>query len=106
MSNRSFVADTFRTMNGELMEVVYHFEDYDVCVRKSQGEGQDISGDYNIYETCSDESYNGIAITRYYNSGSSATRLTFSYEGFSWSLVAPNGYENDSHELFLNEILN
>ena len=99
------VSDGFRTMNGELMEVIYHFEDYEVIVRKSLGEGRDISGDYNSYEICTEESYNGIAITRYHNSASSATRLTFSHQGFSWSLVAPNGFGTDSHEVFLNEIL-
>ena len=100
-----YVADVFRTMNGELIEVVYRFEDYEVCVRKSLGEGQDISGDYNSYEICTEERYNGIAITRYHNSASSATRLTLSYQGFSWSLVAPNGFGTDSHKLFLKEIL-
>ena len=100
-----FVADTFRTMNVELIEVIYHFEDYEVCVRKRQGEGQDISGDYNTYEICTDENHKDITVTRYHNSGSSATRLTFSYQGFSWSLVAPNGFGTDSHEVFLNEIL-
>jgi hypothetical protein len=100
-----FVADVFRTMNGELIEVVYRFEDHEACVRKGQGENQDISGDYNTYETCTEENHKDISVTRYHNSGSSATRLTFSHQGFSWSLVAPNGFGTDSHELFLKEIL-
>ena len=51
----SYDAVSIRTLNDELIEVVYHDDDFEVCVRKRKGEGQDISGDYNEYETCTEE---------------------------------------------------
>ena len=48
-----------RTMNNELIEVVYRDGDFEICIRKQKGEGQDISGDYNKYETCTETNHNG-----------------------------------------------
>ena len=45
----SYKSDSFRTLNNELIEVVYHDGKYEVTIRQQKGEGQDISGDYNEY---------------------------------------------------------
>lgn len=101
----SYNAVEFRTMNNEMIEIVYRDEDFEVCVRKQKGEDQDISGDYNEYETCTEEIRNGASITSCSNSGNSAVKQVISYEGYSWSLVAPNGYWGDSSADFVNGIL-
>ena len=101
----SYHADSIRTLNNELIQVVYRDEDFEVCVRKQPGEGQDISGDYNSYETCTETSLNGAAITNYHNSDNNAVKQLISYNGFSWSLVAPNGFWGDSNQDFANHIL-
>jgi hypothetical protein len=104
------IADTYtvaeiQTMNGELIEVVYRDEEFEVCVRKQVGEGQDISGDYSQYDTCTEESVDGGTVIFYSNSGDDAVRQQVSHRGYSWSLVAPNGYWGDSGAAFLNAIL-
>ena len=101
----SYEAVSFRTMNNELLEITYSYGEFEVCVRKQAGEGQDISGDYTEYETCTETNCNGVTVTSYQNSGNPATRLVLSDEGYSWSLVAPNGYRDDSNQDFLNAIL-
>ena len=101
----SYEAVTFRTMNKELLEVVYRDENFEVCVRKQAGEGQDISGDYNEYETRTEANRNGGTVITYQNADNSAMRQVISYHGYSWSLVAPNGYWGDSNADFVNEIL-
>ena len=100
----SYDAVEVRTMNNELIEVVYRDETFEVCVRKQAGEGQDISGDYNEYEICTETNCNEGTLTEYRNSGDPAMRQTVSYEGYSWSLVAPDGYWGDSNAEFLNHI--
>ena len=100
----SYHAVSIRTLNKELIEVVYRDEDFEVCIRKQKGEGQDISGDYNEYETCTETNHNGGTITTYQNSDHPAMRQLISYEGYSWSLVAPNGYWGDSNWDFLSQI--
>ena len=100
----SYNAVSVRTMNDKLIEVVYRDKDFEVCVRKQKGEGQDISGDYNKYETCTETNYNGGTITNYHNSDNNAVKQLISYMDYSWSLVAPNGYRGDSDGAFLSEI--
>ena len=101
----SYNAVTIRTLNNELIEVVYRDEDFEVCVRKQKGEGQAISGDYNVYETCTETNHNGGTITNYHNSNNNAGKQLISYEGYSWSLVAPNGCWGDSNQDFVSKIL-
>lgn len=96
---------SIRTMNNELLEVVYRYEELEVCVRKQKGEGQDISGDYNVYEICEETDYYGAVITNYLNSVDPAAKQIISYHGYSWSLVAPNGYGVDLEREVLNWIL-
>ena len=100
----SYDAVSIRTLNNELIEVVYRNEGFEVCVRKQKGEGQDISGDYNEYETCTETHYNGGTITNYHNSNNHAVKQIISYKGYSWSLVAPNGYWGDSNWDFMSKI--
>ena len=101
----SYHAVSVRTLNNELIEVVYLDADFEVCVRKQKGEGQDISGDYNKYETCTQTSCNEGLITNYQNSNNHAVKQLISYKGYSWSLVALNGYWGDSNWDFLSKIL-
>ena len=101
----NYSAVTVRTLNKDLMEVVYRDEAYEVCVRKQKGAGQDISGDYNQYETCTETTLNGGTIVTYHNGNTAATKQLISYQGYSWSLVAPNGYRGDSNVDFVNRIL-
>ena len=100
----SYTAIRIRTLNSELIEVVYRDESFEVCVRKQKGEGQDISGDYNEYETCTETNYHGGTITDYRNSNNDAAKQLISYNGYSWSLVAPNGYRGDSDWDFVSKI--
>lgn len=100
-----YTADKISTMNNELIQVTYLYEDFEVCVRKIKGEEQDISGDYNEYESCQEEDYNGGTVTSYYNANNNAVKIIVSYQGYSWSLVMPNGYDGDYYEDFLNQII-
>ena len=101
----NFTASAFRTMNNELLEVIYRDGEYEIRVRKQTGEGQDISGDYNQYDKCTEKTIDGGIITYYHNSGNSAVKQLISYNGYSWSLVALNGYGEDSDWDFANEII-
>ena len=100
----SYEATEFRSMNKELIEVVYLDGEYEVCVRKLLGEGEDISGDYNQYESCTETRQSGAAITTYRNNGGAVKQL-ISHNGHSWSLVAEKGFWGDSANDFLNAIL-
>lgn len=100
----SYIASSFRTLNNELIEIIYRDSDYEICVRKQKGEGQDISGDYNQYDTCTEESFDGGTISHYYNSNNDAVKQLISYKGYSWSLVALNGYGDDSNWDLVSEI--
>ena len=102
----SYTAVNIRTLNNELIEVVYRDENFEVCVRKQKGEGLDISGDYNKYETRTEENYNGGTIAHYHNSNNDAVKQLIRYKGYSWSLVAPSGYWGDSNWDFVNKIWN
>lgn len=99
-----YTVKSIRTMNNVLMEVTYHDDASTVCVRKQLGEGQDISGDYNQYETCTASDFNGGTISSYSNSANRAIKQIISTQGYSWSLVAPNGYADHSGEAFLSLI--
>lgn len=100
----SYNAVSIRTMNNELIEVTYRDEDFEVCVRKQTGEGQDVSGDYNKYEICTETNHNGGTIISYHNTNNNTVKQIISYKGYSWSLVAPNGYWGDSNRDFVSKI--
>lgn len=99
-----YTAVAFRTLNNELIEIIYRDSDREICVRKQKGEGQDISGDYNQYDTCTEETIGEGTITYYANSGDHAVKQLISYKGFSWSLVANNGDWMDGNWNFASEV--
>ena len=100
-----YYAVVFRTLNNEMLEIIYRDAESEVCVRKQKVEGQDISGDYNPYDHCMEESVNGVAILHYRNADNSAVKQLISYQGFSWSVVATDGYAEGSDGMFVGEIL-
>ena len=100
-----YTATVFRTLNNELMEVLYRDADFEICVRKQKGEGQDISGDYNQYDTCTEEKIQGGTIIRYGNANNNAAKQIISYKGFSWSIVATDSCSQASNWDFFGEIL-
>ena len=100
----SFTAAAYRTLNNELIEIIYRDGDSEICVRKKAGEGQDISGDYNQYDTGTEDSFDGGTVIRYCNSGDNAVKQLVSYKGYSWSLVASNGFGDDSDWDFVSTI--
>ena len=69
---------------------------------KQKGEGQDISGDYNTYEFCDKQNVNGGTVTSWHNSDNDAVKQIVSYGGYSWSLVASDGWWGDANQDFLN----
>jgi hypothetical protein len=79
------------------------FEPYAEVIYK---EGQDISGDYNHYETCTETSTeDGAILTEYSNSSNNAIKLLISYNGYSWSFVAQGGNIEDFKSDIVNQIL-
>ena len=98
----SYTAVAFRTLNNEMIEIIYRDEDFEICVRKQKGEGQDISGDYNTYEFCDKQNVNGGTVTSWHNSDNDAVKQIVSYGGYSWSLVASDGWWGDANGDFLN----
>ena len=100
-----YTAEAYRTLNNELLEVIYRDGDFEVRVRKQKGEGQDISGDYNQYDTCTEYPFGSGTLTNYHNTGSPALKQVISCDGYCWSLTAPDGYWGDSNADFLNRIL-
>lgn len=106
----SYKAESFKTLNDELIEVVYRDDDYEVTIRKQKGEGLDISGDYNEYLNHDQYERSGAIIEVFWGVSDSNPpnhhgKELISYDGFSWSLYAPKGYWGDSHEDFLLAIL-
>ena len=100
----NFTATAYRTLNNELIEIIYRDGDSEICIRKKAGEGQDISGDYNQYDTSTEETFDGGTVTYYCNSGNNAVKQLVSYKGYSWSLVASDGFGDDSDWNFVSVI--
>ena len=99
----TYNATAFRTMNNEMIEVIYHDEDSEMRVRKQKGEGEDISGDYNEYDTCTEEDFDGGTITSYRSSESA--KHIISYKGYSWSITVQNGYRKELDADVLDKIM-
>lgn len=99
----AFRAETFRVMNGQLLEACYRDGDFAVTVRKQPGEGQDISGVFESFEKETVyETGDSWVIGRFSEVGS---LYLIDSGGYSWSIYAPNGYPGDIHERFLNAVL-
>ena len=96
----SYKAESYRVMNGELLEVTYRDDTFEVTVRMQEGEDQDISGIYAQYKeihTYEEESYN---LTLKYIQDGGILQL-ISKDGYSYSFYAPNHYWGDSNADFL-----
>ena len=96
----SYQAETYRVLNGELLEVTYRDDSFEVTVRMQAGEDQDISGVYAEYKeihTYEEESY--TIILKYIRDGGILQLI--SKDGYSYSFYAPNHYWGDSNADFL-----
>ncbi len=96
----SYQAETYRVMNGELMEVTYRDDIFEVTVRMQAGEDLDISGIYAEYKdilTFEEETY--TVILKYIKDGGILQLI--SKDGYSYSFYAPNHYWGDSNADFL-----
>ncbi len=98
----SYTAQSFRVMNGELLEVVYQDGESEVTVRMCPGENQDISGVYGDADTVEEMTVNGITVT--IKNMDRAVLHLISADGCSYCLYAPNGYRDGAAKEFLNFI--
>ena len=95
----SYVAEVFRVMNGELLEVKYRDGKFSVTARMQAGEGQDLSGVYG--ESENEQTYetdDAVIIEKHIDGG---VLQLISKDGYSYSLYAPNPYRGDSNIEFL-----
>ena len=99
MIANSYIAESFRVMNGQLLEVTYWDEAFEVVVRMQAGEGQDLSGVYGEFEDEQSFHVDGAVITA--KSIDSGVVQLVSKDGYSYSLYAPNHYWGDSNIDFL-----
>ncbi len=96
----SYKAETYRVLNGELLEVNYRDDVFEVTVRMKAGEDDDISGVYAEYSeihTFEEEAY--TIILKYIQDGGILQLI--SKDGFCYSLYAPKHYWGDSNADFL-----
>lgn len=101
----SFRAESFRVMNGKLLEVGYRDADFRVTVRKQPGQWQDLSG---VYEPFSKETVyeaGGAEFTSRVFADTEASLHLISVDGYSWSVYAPDGYPEDYKQGLLNAML-
>ena len=96
----SYVAESFRVLNGELLEVTYRNGISEVTVRMQSGEGRDIAGVYMEFEEVSTFETETYTLTNKHIAGGGILQLAFS-GGYSYSFYAPNGYAGDSNADFL-----
>lgn len=95
----SYAAESFRVMNGELLEVRYRDGEFPVTVRMQTGEGQDLSGVYGKFENEQTFQADGaVIIVKHIDGG---ILQLISRDGYSYSLYAPNHYWGDSNIEFL-----
>lgn len=95
----SYVAESFRVMNAELLEICYRDGDFSVIARMRAGEGQDLSGVYGEFENVQTFEMDGATITGMNIDG--GVLQLISKDGYSYSLYAPNHYWGDSNIEFL-----
>ena len=97
-----FTADSYRVMNAQLLEVIYRFGEDAVIVRMQAGENLDLSGVYMDAVHTETIDLNGASVTiRQLDTGH---LYLISKEGYSYSLYAPNGYQNEADRKFLSFI--
>ena len=96
----SYQAETYRVLNGELMEVTYRDHTFEVTVRMQAGEDQDISGVYGEFENITTyETDTHTIINKKIKDGGILQLI--SKDGCSYSFYAPNHYWGDSNADFL-----
>ena len=100
----SYRAESFRVMNGELLEVKYRDGEFSVTIRMQAGEGQDLSGVYGESENIQTFVVGGATITGMNIDG--GVLHLISKDGYSYSLYAPNQYWGDSNVEFLQYFYN
>lgn len=98
----SYQAESFRVMSGSVLEVIYRDQNFEVVVRLTEGEGQDISGVYTAYPKSERIEYDNGLLTVQYGAEDGSCLHLISGGGYSCSLYAPNGYWGDSCADFLN----
>ena len=96
----SYQAESYRVLNGQLMEVTYRDDRFEVTVRMQAGEGQDISGVYAEFENISTFETETYTITNKIIKDGGMVQL-ISMDGYSYSFYAPNHYWGDSNADFL-----
>ena len=96
----SYQAETYRVMNGKLLEVTYRDDTFKVTVRMEAGEGQDLSGVYEEFENITTfETEAHTIINKKIKDGGILQLI--SKDGCSYSFYAPNHYWGDSNADFL-----
>lgn len=96
----SYKAESYRVMNGELLEVTYRDDSFEVTVRMKAGEDDDISGIYAEYKEIHTYEEESCTITLKYIQDGGILQL-ISKDGYSYSFYAPNHYWGDSNADFL-----
>ena len=96
----SYKAESYRVMNGQLMEVTYRDNTFEVTVRMQAGEKQDISGVYEEFENITTFETDTHTITNKKIKEGGILQL-ISKDGCSYSFYAPNHYWGDSNADFL-----
>ena len=100
-----YVAESFRVMNGSLMEVTYRDltgGDCEVAVRMKTGKDEDISGVYEDSDSIEVQQINGATVTLK-TKGQSCLFL-ISNDGYSYSIYAPNHFQSETGYAFLSYI--
>ena len=96
----SYKAESYRVLNGELLEVTYRDDSFEVTVRMQAGEDQDISGVYEEFENITTfETDTHTIVNKKIKDGGILQLI--SKDGYSYSFYAPNHYWGDSNADFL-----
>ncbi len=101
----SYMAESWRVMNEQLLEVVYRDKNdpqFEVTVRMQAGEEQDLSGVYGDFENVQTVEVDEATVT--VKSIDGGVLQLISKDGYSYSLYAPNHYWGDSNIEFLQYI--
>lgn len=102
MIAETYKAESYRVMNGQLMEVVYRSGTDSVIVRMQLGEGQDISGVFGDADSTENMEMNGAKVTVKLIGDACVHLICVS--NYSFSLYAPNGYQGETCSDFLSFI--
>lgn len=98
-----FSVTGYRAIEGKLLEAAYSNGKLEVTVRKSPGEGQDLSRYFGPYEMTESFRKDGGTL-RYKYLSDSGLIVTASVDGYSWCLLAYSGFPGRSCADFINAI--